>query len=130
MATWNPSKIGPQSSRRRSQRVMLNVAVTVRARGDREASFEEETQTLVVNAHGALIALCHKVEKGQKLELTNRLTKMELDCQVTYVGPVTGNKGQIGIEFIRPSPHFWHIAFPPEDWAVPEETPAAINNTK
>jgi len=128
MTTWNPSKVGPQSGQRRSQRVILSVAVTVRAEGDRDGSFEEETHTMVVNAHGALIGLAHKVEKGQKLQLKNRATKIELDCQVTYLGPLTGNKTQVGVEFIKPSPHFWHIAFPPEDWTVPEQTPVAIKD--
>jgi hypothetical protein len=128
MATWNPSKVGPDSKRRRSQRVILSVAVTVRAEGDRDASFEEETQTMVVNAHGALIGIAHKVEKGQKLRLTNRATKIELDCQVTYLGPVAGNKAQIGVEFIKPSPYFWHIDFPPEDWTVPEQSPTPTND--
>jgi hypothetical protein len=128
MATLNPSKVGPKSGQRRSQRVILSVAITVRAEGDRGASFEEETHTMVVNAHGALIGLIHKVEKGQKLRLTNRATKTELDCQVTYLGPLAGNKAQIGVEFIKPSPHFWHIAFPPEDWTIPEQTPAATND--
>lgn len=128
MVTANPSRVGPQSGQRRSQRVILSVAVIVRADGARDASFEEETHTMVVNAHGALIALAHKVEKGQKLRLTNRATKIELDCQVTYLGPVAGNKAQIGVEFIKPSPNFWHIAFPPEDWTLLEQTPAAIKD--
>jgi hypothetical protein len=46
-----------------------------------------------------------------------------MDCQVTYLGPVSGNKAQIGVEFIKPSPHFWHIAFPPEDWIALEPAP-------
>ena len=125
MSTWTPVKGGPASSNRRSQRVLLSLPVTVRTEdGPGEASFKEETQTLVVNAHGALIALAGHVEKGQALHLTSRTMQEEQQCRVTYVGPTTGGKAQIGVEFTKPSPDFWHIAFPPEDWVVPDQPPA------
>lgn len=124
MSAWNPIQGGPESSRRRGQRVILNLAIAVRTEGGpRDRSFEEETQTLVVNAHGALIALAGKVEKGQVLRLTNRATKAEQLCQVMYLGPASGGKAQIGVEFLKPSPDFWHIAFPPEDRTAPEQAP-------
>ncbi len=121
MSTWNPSKGGPEPSRRRSQRVILSITVIVRTEaGRRTDSFEETTQTLLVNAHGALIVLAHKVEKGQKLLITNCATHVEHTCQVAHLSPATGGKTQVGIEFTTPSPDFWRIAFPPEDWVIPE----------
>ena len=121
MSTWNPTSGGLESSRRRSQRVILSVPVTIKTEGGSpEASFEEETQTLVVNAHGSLVALAGKVEKGQTLQLINRVTREEQLCHVMYLGPSSGGKVQVGIEFKKPSPGFWRIAFPPEDWSVPE----------
>jgi PilZ domain-containing protein len=112
---------GPETSRRRSQRVILTMAVIVRTEGSpKEASFVEETHTLVVNMHGALIALKGKVAKGQKLRLTNRATKEEQMCRVASVAPATGGKPQVGVEFLTPSPSFWRISFPPEDWVLPE----------
>jgi hypothetical protein len=121
MSISNAVKAGPESNRRRSQRVILSLAITVRTEeAPRNASFEEATQTLVVNAHGALIALVGKVERGQTLRLTNRATNEEQLCHVMYVGPVSGGKAQIGLEFKKPSPEFWNITFPPEDWTVPE----------
>ena len=125
MPTWNPSKGAPESNRRRSQRVILSIPVTVRSEGlPKEASFEETTQTLIVNAHGSLIAIAAKVEKAQTLRLTNRATREELLCHVVHVGPVSGGKAQVGVEFKSPSPDFWRIAFPPEDWTAPEPEPA------
>jgi hypothetical protein len=126
MSTGNPTKGGPEMNRRRSQRVILSLAVTVRTEaGPRQAPFEEATQTLIVNAHGALIALAGKVEKGQTLRLTNRATHEEQLCNVVHVGPVSGGKAQVGVEFKIPAPDFWHIAFPSEDWTAPEPEPAA-----
>jgi hypothetical protein len=121
MATWNPSKGGPEPSRRRSQRVILTIAVKVRTpEGRRDGSFEESTQTLLVNAHGALISLAHRVEKGQKLLITNSATHIEQACQVAHLSPMAGGKTQVGIEFTSPSPDFWRVAFPPENWVTPE----------
>lgn len=126
MAVGNLNPGGPEASRRRSQRVILSLAVTVRTEdAPQDKSFEEETHTLIVNAHGALIALAHKVVKGQKLRLTNRATKQEQACRVASVGPNSGGKGQFGVEFLVPSPDFWHISFPPEDWALPDPIPTA-----
>src|SRR6267378_8045962 len=126
MSTWDPTRGGTESSRRRSQRVIVSVPVTVSCEGgNRDAAFQEETQTLVVNAHGAMVALAAKVVKGQTLRLMNRATQQDLTCKVVYIGPATGGKIQVGIDFTSTSPDFWRIAFPPEDWVLPDPLPAA-----
>ena len=89
---------GPEASRRRSQRVILSLRVIVRTDdGPKATSFEEETHTLIVNAHGALIALKSKVVKGQKLRLTNRATKAEQACRVASLGPTAEGKAQTNL---------------------------------
>jgi|SRR6266481_6199927 len=129
MPNGSPIKGGPEASRRRSQRVILTLAVTVRTEdAPQGASFEEETHTLVVNLHGALIVLAGKVAKGQKLWLTNRATKAQQICRVANLGPTSGGKVQVGVEFLKPSPDFWHISFPPEDWVLPD--PSSLTSDK
>ena len=124
MPPRNPAETGSEANRRRSQRVILSVGVIVRTEdAPKNSSFEEETSTLVVNAHGALIALSGKVEKGQKLRVTNRASKAFELCRVVSASPGSGGKAQVAVEFLKPSPDFWHIAFPPEDWVVPESSP-------
>ena len=121
-----PSQLtgGPETSRRRSQRVILTMPVIVRTEGaPRETSFEEQTHTLIVNLHGALILLAGKVIKGQKLHMKNRATQVEQLCQVASLGSKSEGKTQVGVEFLNPSPDFWNISFPPEDWTVPDATP-------
>ena len=121
MPNVGPIPVGPEVSRRRSQRVFLSVRVIVRSENaPPNASFEEETHTMVVNVHGALILLAARVIKGQKLRMINRVTKAEQLCQVASLGPKSEGKTQVGIEFLKPSPDFWQISFPPEDWVVPE----------
>ena len=116
-------------NRRRSQRVMLRLPITVS--GDSShGSFREETQTVVVNAHGALITLAAKVSQQQILRVKNPSYSEEQPCRVTYVGPITEGRTQLGIEFTKPAPQFWHIAFPPEDWAPSMEPAQAIAKSK
>jgi hypothetical protein len=96
----------------------------------REVSFEEETHTLIVNLHGALILLAGKVIRGQKLRMKNRATQEEQLCQVASLGSKADGKTQVGVEFLKPSPDFWQISFPPEDWAVPDSPPAKAGKTR
>jgi hypothetical protein len=129
MSSDKPFQPSSDASRRRSQRVILTLAIIVRSEeGPNDARFEEETNTLVVNSHGALIVLAHKVAKRQLLRLINRATREEQICRVASLGPAAGGKTQIGVEFLKPSPDFWHISFPPEDWIVPEPSTHGSHN--
>ena len=119
MGSWSTS--GADSNRRRSQRVILSVPVTVSGPGAK-GKFSEDTKTLVVNAHGALITLAAKVSQGQQLELKTASNPEPQTCKVVYIGPTVQTQTQVGLEFTKPAPHFWHVAFPPENWTpVAEE---------
>jgi hypothetical protein len=103
---------------RRSQRVELNVPVVVYRGLGQGPRFYESTHTIVVSAHGALVALTDLVAPRQRLLLQNPRSGQNLECRV-----ITVNKQQIGpphiaLEFLRPAPRFWQIAFPPADWSV------------
>jgi hypothetical protein len=111
--TWATS--GPEANRRRSQRVILSVPITVSGEGTSE-KFSEQTKTMVVNAHGALIMLAAKVSQGQGLELKSPTNPESQSCKVVYIGPTVQGQTQVGVEFNKPAPHFWHVAFPPENW--------------
>ncbi len=113
MNTWATS--GPEANRRRSQRVILNVPITVSGDGT-GGNFSEQTKTMVVNAHGALIMLAAKVTQGQTLDLKSPTNPESQSCKVVYIGPTVQGQTQVGVEFSKPAPHFWHVAFPPENW--------------
>lgn len=106
--------------RRRSMRVLLSVPIVVSGKGVDGKDFSEETRTLVVNAHGALISLAARVVAGQSVKLANKATEKSLECRVVYLGNPTAGKTQMGIEFTKVCPSFWQIDFPPDDWVVPE----------
>lgn len=102
--------------RRRSLRVLLTVSVLIAGKTADGKDFEEATETLVVNAHGGLVLVANAVAQGQVLMVTHKATQQKLSCRVAYVGPTQGGKTQVGVEFTEPSPAFWQINFPPEDW--------------
>jgi hypothetical protein len=104
-------------AQRRSQRLLLRVQVLVERQLAGGQSKNEDTETLAVNAHGALILLAPPVEEHGQLSLTNKRTGELQICKVVYLGPTESGKIQVGVEFTQPSPQFWRIVFPPEDWA-------------
>lgn len=114
--TTGPSNVAHVPNRRRSQRVFLRVPVHVMARGPGNQHSTEDTFTLSVNAHGALIQLAMKVEAGQTIILKHRDTEEEQSARVVRINPVPQGKAEVGIEFLRPAPKFWRVAFPPADW--------------
>lgn len=109
-----PSHPGPK---RRSQRVLMQVPVRLRGTNAQGAAFEEYTETLAISAHGALVLLETRLTSGAKIQLQHKKTLEEQECQVVFLGPVRGNKAEIGLEFSAPRPQFWRVAFPPEDWS-------------
>jgi len=111
------SNLAPMSNRRRSQRVLLRMPIAVIASGPDKKMVREQTNTLVVNAHGALIHLDLPVRIGQVVILQNPETFEEQSCRVIRVNPVLGSRTEVGIEFLKPAANFWRVTFPPEDWA-------------
>ncbi|OLD62043.1 MAG: hypothetical protein AUI53_03155 [Acidobacteria bacterium 13_1_40CM_2_60_7] len=104
------------SNRRRSQRVLMKIPVRVSGQTALASPFEEETHTLAISAHGALIPISTSVNRGQRLTLSNVHTKAALECVVAHIDRLLGQQLQVGVEFALPNPVFWGVAFPPKDW--------------
>jgi len=111
--------------RRRSQRVLMQVPVRIRGKNAQGAEFDEHTETLAINAHGALILLNARLTSGAVVHMKHNKTEEEQECHVAFLGPVRGGKAEIGLEFTAPRPTFWRVAFPPEDWTP--KSPEARN---
>jgi len=109
------------AERRRSERVFLQVGIFVQGVSSEGHAFREKTKTLAVNAHGALIHLAQDVRPNEEITLTHAMTAEQQTCRVVYAKPMTGNVRAVGVEFLKPSPKFWRIDFPPSDWRPFEE---------
>jgi len=104
------------ANRRRSQRVLMRLPVRVSGQGSGALSFEEDTYTLAISAHGALIAVTAPVYRGQRFTLSNTQTKGTLECVVAHIDKAPGELTRVGVEFMLPNQTFWRVAFPPKDW--------------
>ena len=112
---------------RRTQRVQIAMPVLVRGR-----QFEEATSTVAVNAHGCLVMLKTPVLREDQVSLVNPKTAEELPSKVVSLGKPEEGKVPVGIEFGEPSPLFWKINFPPDDWvtSVERKRPGATLQNK
>lgn len=104
------------SSTRRSSRVFTRIPVRAQGKNSQGRSFKQNSQTIVINAHGGLLYLQEEVAIGAELVLVNPATEEEQDCRVVYIGDTSEKGTRIGVEFLSPSPHFWGIEFAQQDW--------------
>jgi hypothetical protein len=118
-------------AKRRSQRVLMQVGIRIRGKDAQGKDFEEFTETLAINAHGALVLLNARVTSGAVVHMRHNKTEEEQECHVAFLGPVRSGKAEIGLEFTAPRPTFWRVAFPPEDWTPrsPEARTVSTNRT-
>lgn len=118
-------------AKRRSQRVLMQVGVRIRGKDAQGKDFEEDAQTLAINAHGGLILLTARLISGAVVHMKHNKTEEEQECHVAFLGPVRSGKAEIGLEFTTPRPTFWRVAFPPEDWTPknPEARTFSSNRT-
>jgi hypothetical protein len=100
------------SERRRSPRSLLDMPLVVRGLSAEKKPFQEETFTISVNAHGALIALSTRVAVGQALLLMDPQNWDERDGRVARCGTLDARLDQVCLEFTRPAPEFWRVGCP------------------
>ena len=117
-------------ARRRSQRVLMQVSVRIRGNDAQGKVFEEQTETLAINAHGALILLTARVTSGSMVHMKHNRTEEEQECHVVFLGPVRAGKAEIGLEFSAARPAFWRVAFPPEDWTPKHPEARTVTHTR
>lgn len=107
----------PSGKRRRSTRVTIHIPIEVIRQGPKNEIVVEEAQTFTVSAYGASIVLKAAPQVGQNVVLIHKKSREEMLCQVLNARPILKSTNhEVGVEFKQPSPKFWHINFPPEDW--------------
>ncbi len=115
------TSLSDPKNRRRSERVMLQMRVTVIADDVNRNPRQEEALTQVVNAHGGLLKLKMEVHVGQPMRLVNPQNKVEQNCRVVRVDETGTDFYSVAFEFDQPNPKFWPVVFPPSDWEAPRE---------
>lgn len=112
-ATGHPVLKGEE--RRRSQRVVLRVAVTIVLTVPGKAT-TIPASTADVNVHGALLISPQSFPAGTHFLLENNMTKEHILCRVVRMPKSIQDGFHIAVEFDKPAPNFWKISFPPADW--------------
>ena len=109
-----------QVNRRRSERVVLRIAVNVVAENEERQKMRLQAETQVVNAHGGLMRMREHLHVGQSFVLSNPLSLAEVSCRVVRIDEDGMEFYNVAFEFDRPTGNFWPVTFPPSDWAKPE----------
>ncbi len=69
--------------------------------------FAEETSTVIVFPHGAVIRVSSAVAPGQMMMVTNRDSNQVAACRVVKARNFPNTKGYAEVEFFRPTVKFW-----------------------
>jgi hypothetical protein len=115
--------------RRRSERVLLLIPVHVSGIDVRGKAFEEQTFTLSINRHGALIWLKHSSREGDRVIVTNVGTCQSCGFRMCEsIDAPSGEGTAWGIECLEPDVDFWKIRFPekPPEPSLHENVTALI----
>jgi hypothetical protein len=105
------------SNRRKSQRLLMPIAVRVSGYDDLGSSFKENTNTISISPHGALFLISAAVKLGQRIVVSNSRTKALAECTVVHRGTRQDGGLEVGVRFGQPNPTFWGVTFPPADWS-------------
>ena len=96
---------------RRSSRVFTRIPVKASGKNSDGRKFHENSQTIVINAHGGLLYLQAPIGLGAQLVLINPVTEEEQECRVVFLGEPNDNGQRVGVEFLTPAPRFWGLEF-------------------
>ena len=107
--------------RRRSQRVILQVAVLIKAEIAGGNFAQAHAFSAVVNAHGGLLECPLRLTVGQRITLTNPQSGKEADSRVVQVQRTPGGSFTTAFEFAERSPQFWPVRLPPRDWSLTQD---------
>jgi two-component system, chemotaxis family, chemotaxis protein CheY len=108
------------AKQRRSQRVMLQIAVLVQTEmGGR--TIQVGGFTRVVNAHGGSLESSLQVPVNHQITLINPQTSQQAKGRVIGTDRLSADMVAMTFEFHEPVPGFWPITSPPADWEVHPE---------
>lgn len=105
--------------RRRSQRVMIRVPVTILSTENGQP-VRTTGKTIEVNTHGAMVACARSFDSNATLEVVNEQTGEKIASRVTRSPREAAEGFLVPVEFTSPSNNFWQITFPPANWKLPE----------
>ncbi len=108
-------QLQPADERRRGQRVIVQVPVTLEMTVAGKKMTVKAT-TASVNDQGALLLCTKSFPADTRFDLINERTAQKQSCRVTRTAVENPQGYLVPVEFTAPTPGFWHICFPPPGW--------------
>ena len=105
----------PGEERRRSQRVIIMVPVTLELAKEGKV-VKVSAHTVAVNIHGAMVICPRTLDSETKIDIVNERTRGRASARVTRAPRQSAEGFLIPVEFEKPFPTFWQISFPPSNW--------------
>src|SRR5262249_5821010 len=111
---------GAESRTTKSHPMPLEVPVVATGarpgdQSEKRELFTEETETVLVLEHGAVIRLSAAVAVGQLVFLTNKQSGKEIVTQVLRKRSFKPTECYVEVDFTEPAPGFWGVEFPKAD---------------
>ena len=103
-------------TRRRSQRVTLQMAVEIQLHMMDGRLLRQDGFTEVVNAHGGLLEMETKPQLRQRLLLMNPSSGVQQSATIVSAKKSREGGFAVAFEFDNPTPKLWALVFPPDDW--------------
>ena len=100
--------------------VTLHASRTTQDLGNNLPPVHEETRTVIVLPHGAVVRLTAVLTPGEMVVLTNRQTGADVLCRVRTVKAQPGIQQYVDLEFTQRTPGFWGDC-------IPEQRAAALD---
>jgi hypothetical protein len=100
-------------NKRRTERVLLRIPIEISGEDSGGKAFQEKTFTLIINRHGARVALRAHVRPGTLVTVKN--LQSTLSARFRIVGPSGRSLGEgpeWGVECLQQRIDFWGISFP------------------
>ena len=101
----------PAASRKRiprsSEREFMCVPVVVYGWTSKCGTFQEETETVIVNSRGAQVVLRTKLEPGDVVFLIHKSSQEVQEVRVASLEASTADEMKVGLAFKQPIPDFW-----------------------
>jgi hypothetical protein len=92
---------------RSSERIPMRVPVVIYGFAGKDGAFHEDTETVLVNASGALVTLKAKLALGDTVFLIHKSSRQEQEVRVVYLDRYSDRETRVGLAFKQPISDFW-----------------------
>ena len=103
----------PIRERRRGERVIIRIPVTLYGLTKDNRHISEEAETVAISRTGALVRSRSQFKTGGVIEITNSFSKQADKFKVVWASDAQRQGSyDLGVEMLTPREEFWGLSFP------------------